>query len=148
MNRRSPGAWCARAVATPRATPASAAETPRTKTSRRTRPRVARSARRENRCLARALRAVAQGARVLHRHERARALDRHEVGAEGLAHALELGVHLRLGLARPLLESREAVAGPAQLVLELEHPLDPGQVEAELGRHLLDAAKALDVLLG
>ena len=35
---------------------------------------------------------------------------------------------------------------PGDLGLELEHPLDPGQVEALVGE-LLDAAEALDVLL-
>jgi len=36
----------------------------------------------------------------------------------------------------------------AQLVLEPQHELDAGQVEADLGREPLDDAKALDVVLG
>ena len=34
-----------------------------------------------------------------------------------------------------------------ELLLELEHALDAGEVEPELGRHLLDAAQLLDVAL-
>src|SRR4051794_39411431 len=69
----------------------------------------------------------------------------HELGLEGLAHALDFGLHLGAHLGRAALEGLEAAAGALELLLELEDALDPGQVEPELGGHGLDAAQALDV---
>jgi hypothetical protein len=36
---------------------------------------------------------------------------------------------------------------PLDLLLELEHALDAGQIQPELGGHALDAAQALDIRL-
>src|SRR3954453_21549420 len=89
-----------------------------------------------------------EGLDVLRAHElRARALlVAHHVRADLVAAALErLDLHLEF-----LAAGRERGDPPAralELILELEHLLDAGEVQAELGCHPLDAAQALDVLV-
>src|SRR5437868_8241478 len=67
--------------------------------------------------------------------------------AERAADLLELlgEMHLRLqGLQLDLLDARMHLI---YLLLETQHALDTGEVETELGGHLLDALEPLDVLL-
>ena len=71
-----------------------------------------------------------------------------DLRAQRAAHPLELRVHLALELGGALAHPRELRAGPLELALEIEHRLDPGQVEALVGGHLLDPAQPLDVLVG
>ena len=56
--------------------------------------------------------------------------------------------HLALELGGALAHPRDLRPGALELALELEHRLDPGQVEALLGGHPLDPAQPLDVLVG
>ena len=55
---------------------------------------------------------------------------------------------LDLRAQRLHLELLDAGVHVVDLGLEVEHALDAGEVEAEVGRHLLDAPQPLDVLLG
>ena len=71
-----------------------------------------------------------------------------ELGAVGAAKLLELLGELHLRVQRLELEVLDAGMHLIDLPLEVEHTLDAGEVEAELGGHLLDAAQLLDVLLG
>src|SRR4051812_6177944 len=71
----------------------------------------------------------------------------HELVPERLAHLLELLRQLLLDPVRLLLELAHPAAHPLDLLLELEHSLDAGQVHAHLARELLDPAQAIDVLL-
>src|SRR5258708_34577420 len=70
-----------------------------------------------------------------------------ELGAEGAAHLLELLGQAHLRLQRLHLDLLDARVHALDLLLETEDALHAGQVEAEVGRHLLDAAQPLDVLL-
>ncbi len=71
-----------------------------------------------------------------------------ELGAEGAAHLLQALGQLDLGVQGLHLERLDAGVHVVDLGLEVEHALDAGEVEAELGGHLLDAPQPLDVLLG
>jgi hypothetical protein len=57
----------------------------------------------------------------------------------------EAPVHLRDRVAHLALQPIQAHAHPLQLVLEREHALDAGEVEAELGRQPLDQPQPLEV---
>src|SRR5687767_2316576 len=74
-------------------------------------------------------------------------LVRHEIEPEAATHPGDLGLEL---LPHPLgaaLHPLHPALHLLELALELEHPLDAGQVHAELGGERLDPAQALDILL-
>ena len=64
-----------------------------------------------------------------------------ELAPVGAVYFVDRVVHIPL---QPV-ESR---AHLAHLVLEHEHPLDPGQVQSQLGRQALDLAQPLEIGLG
>src|SRR5262245_38355261 len=64
----------------------------------------------------------------------------HEVAAVLAVHRLDRVAHL---LFHPV----EAPAHARELVLEIQDPLDAGEVEADLGRQPLDQLQARDVLV-
>src|SRR3974390_2616162 len=70
----------------------------------------------------------------------ATAIGHRELGAEGAAHLLELLREAHLRVQRFELHLLD-------FALEIQHTLDAGEVEAELGGHLLDAPELLDVVL-
>src|SRR5256714_820366 len=70
-----------------------------------------------------------------------------ELCAEGAAHLLELLGEADLRVQRLQLELLDALVHALDLGLEVEHALDPGEVQSQLRCHLLDAAEPLDVLL-
>src|SRR5436190_19778550 len=80
-------------------------------------------------------------------HELAAAVRHRQLGAEGAAQLLHLLGPAHLRAQRLQLELFDARVHALDLLLEVEHPLHPGQVESQLGRHLLDAAQPLHVLL-
>src|SRR5439155_502038 len=73
-------------------------------------------------------------------------LVRHDLGAQLVALFGEPR-DLLLELRRAALERLDLRLRALELGLELEHPLDPCEVEPELVGHLLDAPQELDVLL-
>src|SRR4051794_15509 len=79
-------------------------------------------------------------------HDRARPLVADDVPADLAPDLLELR-DLRLELACAAVEALDPALHALELPLELEDLLDTREVEAELRRHLLDAAQALDVVL-
>src|SRR5664279_454332 len=92
-------------------------------------------------------RAFKRRARVCGAHDLAAAIG-HELGAEGAAHLLELFGELHLGVQRLDLEVLDSRVHLVDLRLQREHALDAGEVETEVGGHLLDAAQPVDILLG
>src|SRR5438045_2092367 len=68
------------------------------------------------------------------RDQRARRLVADQLALERAPHLLELRRHLVLELLRLALERAHAAAHAVELVLQLEHLLDAGEVHAELGR--------------
>src|SRR3954454_788794 len=71
----------------------------------------------------------------------------HQLVLEGLPHLLELLRELLLDAVGLLLELPHTPSHPPDLLLELKDALDAREVHAHLGSELLDAAKAIDVLL-
>ena len=67
-------------------------------------------------------------------------------GKTVLAHALDLALQLLLHSLGMAFEVAQPAPEALVLLLELEHPLDPGQVHAELAGELLDPPQPLDVL--
>src|SRR3954465_1617637 len=70
---------------------------------------------------------------------RARLLVRHQLELERAAHLVQLLRHRDLELLGLLLQRAHPAAHPLDLLLELEHLLDAGEVHPELARQFLDA---------
>jgi DNA-binding transcriptional MerR regulator len=70
-----------------------------------------------------------------------------ELGLDGALDLLQAG-DLLLQCGRARLERLHLAPHPGELLLELEHALDPREVHAPVRGHLLDAAQALHVVLG
>src|SRR4051794_37015053 len=82
------------------------------------------------------------------RDDVARVLERDQLAAAQLAlDRVDLAGRLGLQLGGPALERVDAAPRALELLLEAQHVLDAGEVEAELVGHLLDAPQALDVLV-
>src|SRR4051794_5665378 len=81
-------------------------------------------------------------------HDVRRAAIGHDLGAERAPDRLDLALHLLAHLRRARLEVLQPAGGPLELLLELQHALDAGEVEPQVRRHLLDAAQHVDVALG
>src|ERR1700686_1346048 len=71
----------------------------------------------------------------------------HELRTEAAAHLFELFGQLHLRAHRRGLELLDARVQTRNLPLELQHALHAREVQAQIGRHLLDVLEALDVLL-
>src|SRR3989440_266842 len=80
-------------------------------------------------------------------HELAAAVGHRQLGAEGASQLLHLFGQAKLRLQCLHFELLDTHVHALELPLEIEHPLHAGEVESQLGRHLLDAAQLLYILL-
>src|SRR5947209_6338170 len=81
-------------------------------------------------------------------HQLSAAVRDRELGAERAAHLLELLGQADLRVQRLELELVDAGVHALDLSLQVQHPLDAREVQAELRGHLLDSPELLHVLLG